>query len=109
MMVRELHKHQLEVILDVVFNHTREGNHYGADRQLQEDWTIIFIIAGAQPEYYMDLHGLRQHPQLNIGRPAFSSGMLPNGVNEMARGGFSFDRRRCSRSTWTSQQKGKTP
>ena len=29
MLVRELHKHDIEVILDVVFNHTREGNHYG--------------------------------------------------------------------------------
>src|SRR5205807_2401846 len=29
LMVRELHKHNIEVILDVVFNHPREGNHYG--------------------------------------------------------------------------------
>jgi isoamylase len=28
-LVKELHKHGLEVILDVVFNHTAEGNEYG--------------------------------------------------------------------------------
>ena len=29
MMVKELHRHGIEVILDVVFNHTSEGNEYG--------------------------------------------------------------------------------
>ncbi|NIQ01845.1 MAG: glycogen debranching enzyme GlgX, partial [Nitrospinaceae bacterium] len=29
MMVRTLHAHGLEVVLDVVYNHTGEGNHLG--------------------------------------------------------------------------------
>ncbi len=35
MLVRELHKNRIEVILDVVFNHTREGNALRPDDQLQ--------------------------------------------------------------------------
>ena len=34
-MVKALHKAGIEVILDVVFNHTSEGNHHGPDDQLQ--------------------------------------------------------------------------
>ncbi len=36
-MVRNLHAAGIEVILDVVYNHTAEGNHLGSDAQLPRD------------------------------------------------------------------------
>ncbi len=36
-MVKTLHQAGIEVILDVVYNHTAEGNHYGSDAFLQGD------------------------------------------------------------------------
>ncbi len=42
-LIRELHDNQIEVILDVVFNHTAEGNE--CDRLFRlKDLTIRFII-----------------------------------------------------------------
>ena len=36
-MVRNLHAAGIEVILDVVYNHTAEGNHLGPDAQFSRD------------------------------------------------------------------------
>ena len=49
MLVRELHKHNIEVILDVVFNHTREGNHYGPTISFQRAGQQHLLHAGAGP------------------------------------------------------------
>lgn len=43
-MVRELHRHGLEVILDVVYNHTAEGNEHGP---------LIFLRGLDNPGYYL--------------------------------------------------------
>jgi len=44
-MVRELHRHGIEVILDVVFNHTAEGNEYGPTYSMKafsaEDYYLL--------------------------------------------------------------------
>lgn len=42
-LIRELHENGIEVILDVVFNHTAEGNELGKLSALK-DLTIKFII-----------------------------------------------------------------
>ena len=43
-LIRELHDNDIEVILDVVFNHTAEGNENGPLVYLLKDLTIIYII-----------------------------------------------------------------
>jgi glycogen operon protein len=59
MMVRALHSAGLEVILDVVYNHTAEGNHLGP--------TLSFRGVDNASYYRLallhGLHGLRQHAQ----------------------------------------------
>ncbi len=70
MLVRELHKHNIEVILDVVFNHTREGNHYGPTISFKGLDNNIYYMLNAQARVLQRLHRLRQHAQLQPpGRP----------------------------------------
>ena len=59
-MVRALHAAGIEVILDVVFNHTAEGNHQGTDAELQGLGEPSLLHA--QPGWYLqELLGVRQH------------------------------------------------
>ena len=70
MLVRELHKHNIEVILDVVFNHTREGNHYGPTISFKGLDNNIYYMLDAEARVLQRLHGLRQHAELQPpGRP----------------------------------------
>src|SRR3954466_15504604 len=57
MLVRELHKHQIEVILDVVFNHTREGNHFGPTASFKGLDNPIWYMLNDRPEFYNDYTG----------------------------------------------------
>src|SRR5271170_8244770 len=57
-MVKALHRAGIEVILDVVFNHTAEGNHLGPTfcfRGLEN--LSYYRTVDAQPRYYMDYTG----------------------------------------------------
>ena len=66
-MVKALHRAGIEVILDVVYNHTAEGNHLGPDAVLQgrrQQELLPALARGPAP-----LHGLHGHGQLAQRRP----------------------------------------
>ncbi|HEV3061925.1 MAG TPA: glycogen debranching protein GlgX, partial [Vicinamibacterales bacterium] len=57
-MVRALHAAGLEVILDVVYNHTAEGNHLGPTLSLKGiDNATYYRLVGDNQRYYMDFTG----------------------------------------------------
>jgi glycogen operon protein len=57
-MVKALHRAGIEVILDVVFNHTEEGNHLGPTFSFRgiDNRTHYFLVPG-DLQYYMDFSG----------------------------------------------------
>ena len=63
-MVRTLHDAGIEVILDVVYNHTAEGNELGPDAVVSRHRQRRLLPAGARRTALLPgLHRLRQHPQ----------------------------------------------
>ncbi len=57
-MVRALHAEGLEVILDVVYNHTGEGNHLGPTLSLKGiDNTAYYRLSPEDPRFYVDYTG----------------------------------------------------
>ncbi|KHD77283.1 glycogen debranching protein [Actinoplanes utahensis] len=57
-MVRELHAAGIEVILDVVYNHTAEGNHMGPTLSFRGlDNGAYYRLVDDEPCYYMDTTG----------------------------------------------------
>ncbi len=57
-MVRTLHQAGIEVILDVVYNHTAEGNHLGPTLCFRGiDNRSYYRLVDGQPRYYMDTTG----------------------------------------------------
>ena len=57
-MVKALHAAGLEVILDVVYNHTAEGNHLGPTLSFRGiDNASYYRLVPDQPRYYMDFTG----------------------------------------------------
>jgi isoamylase len=69
-MVKTLHSAGLEVILDVVYNHTAEGNHLGPMLSLKGiDNSTYYRLVPENPRYYMDYTGTgntlnMQHPRV---------------------------------------------
>ncbi|MCL4202799.1 MAG: glycogen debranching protein GlgX [Pirellulaceae bacterium] len=69
-MVHALHSAGIEVILDVVYNHTAEGNHLGPTLSLRGiDNVAYYRLVHDQPRYYMDYTGCgntlnMQHPRV---------------------------------------------
>jgi glycogen operon protein len=69
-MVRELHRANIEVILDVVYNHTSEGNHLGPTLSFRGiDNSTYYRLVPDNPRYYMDYTGTGntlnvRHPQV---------------------------------------------
>ena len=69
-MVRTLHEAEIEVILDVVYNHTAEGNHLGPTLSLRGiDNRAYYRLVQDNPRYYMDFTGCGNtlnmlHPQV---------------------------------------------
>ncbi len=69
-MVKTLHSAGLEVILDVVYNHTAEGNHLGATLSLKGiDNSTYYRLVPDNQRYYMDYTGTgntlnMQHPRV---------------------------------------------
>ncbi|MEZ6066154.1 MAG: alpha-amylase family glycosyl hydrolase [Planctomycetaceae bacterium] len=56
-MVRTLHRHGIEVILDVVYNHTGEGNELGPTLSLRGlDNSNYYCVVPHNRRYYMDFH-----------------------------------------------------
>ena len=63
-MVRTLHRAGLEVILDVVYNHTGEGNQLGPTLSLRGiDNSRLLPAHAGRPPLLHGLHGHRQQPQ----------------------------------------------
>ncbi|MGA8030738.1 MAG: glycogen debranching protein GlgX [Bryobacteraceae bacterium] len=69
-MVRELHRANIEVILDVVYNHTCEGNQMGPTLSFRGiDNSTYYRLMNENPRYYMDYTGTgntlnMRHPQV---------------------------------------------
>lgn len=110
MLVRELHKNNIEVILDVVFNHTREGNQYGPTVSFKGLDNNIYYMLAATPQFYMDFTGCGN--TLNCNHPVvrkFILDCLRYWVQEMHVDGFRFDLAAVFAIDVDQQQKGKTP
>ncbi len=110
MLVRELHKNNIEVILDVVFNHTREGNHYGPTVSFKGLDNNIWYMLNEKPEFYNDFTGCGN--TLNCNHPIvrrFILDCLRYWVVEMHVDGFRFDLAAVFAIDVDQQQKGKTP
>jgi isoamylase len=56
-MVRKLHEAGIEVILDVVYNHTAEGNEIGPTLSFRGLDNASYYILGEDPRYYYDTTG----------------------------------------------------
>lgn len=57
-MVRELHKAGIEVILDVVYNHTAEGNEHGVALNFRGfENSVYYMLPGNRREFYMNFSG----------------------------------------------------
>ena len=92
-MVRDLHEAGIEVILDVVYNHTAEGNHLGATLSMRGiDNQAYYRLVEGQAEYYMDYTGTGN--TLNVRHPhtlQLIMDSLRYWVTEMHVDGFRFD------------------
>jgi glycogen operon protein len=93
MMVRALHAAGLEVILDVVYNHTAEGNHRGPTVSLRGiDNTTYYRLQPHAPRYYEDFTGCGN--TLNMRSPRVLQLIMDSlryWVTEMHVDGFRFD------------------
>lgn len=92
-MVKALHKAGIEVILDVVFNHTDEGNHEGPTFSFKGiDNSIYYYLSPLDKRYYYDYTGCGNTFNCNhpIGEK-FIVECLKYWVQEMHVDGFRFD------------------
>jgi isoamylase len=92
-MVRRLHAAGIEVILDVVYNHTAEGNHLGPTLSFKGiDNTAYYRLVRDQPRYYMDYTGTGN--SINARSPQVLKLIMDSlryWVTEMHVDGFRFD------------------
>lgn len=92
-MVKALHKVGIEVILDVVFNHTDEGNHLGPTFSFKGiDNQTYYYLNKSDKQYYYDYSGCGN--TLNVKHPICEKMLvdcLKYWVEEMHVDGFRFD------------------
>ncbi|MGH2604149.1 MAG: glycogen debranching protein, partial [Dehalococcoidia bacterium] len=92
-MVRALHRAGIEVILDVVYNHTAEGNHLGPTLSLRGiDNQAYYRLSPEQPRFYVDYTGTGN--SLNVRHPEVLRLIMDSlryWVQEMHVDGFRFD------------------
>ena len=92
-MVRALHAAGIEVILDVVYNHTAEGNHLGPTLSMRGiDNEAYYRLEEKDKRYYTDYTGTGN--SLNVGNPhalQLIMDSLRYWVLEMHVDGFRFD------------------
>ena len=91
-MVRALHKARIEVILDVVFNHTAEGDELGPTLNFRGIDNAIFYTLTDDKRYYKDFTGTGN--TVNANHPVVREHILNSlryWVVEMHVDGFRFD------------------
>jgi isoamylase len=92
-MVKTFHREGIEVILDVVYNHTGEGNHLGPTLSLRGiDNASYYRLLEDDPQYYMDFTGCGN--SLNVRHPQVLKLIMDSlryWVLEMHIDGFRFD------------------
>ncbi len=92
-MVKALHRAGIEVILDVVYNHTAEGNQLGPTLSFRGiDNSTYYRLVPGQPRYYMDYTGTGN--TLNVRHPQVLKLIMDSlryWVQEMHVDGFRFD------------------
>ncbi|BAY50086.1 glycogen debranching enzyme GlgX (plasmid) [Scytonema sp. HK-05] len=92
-MVKALHNVGIEVILDVVFNHTSEGNHQGPTINFKGlSNSIFYHLVPFDKQYYMDYSGCGN--TINCNHPLVQKlivDCLEFWVKEMHVDGFRFD------------------
>ncbi len=92
-MVKDLHNAGIEVILDVVYNHTAEGNHAGPTLSFRGvDNLTYYRTVPDDPRYYMDFTGCGN--TLNMMHPGSIQLLMDSlryWVTEMHVDGFRFD------------------
>ncbi len=93
MMVKTLHSAGLEVIIDVVYNHTAEGNHLGPTLCFRGiDNAAYYRLQGDNPRHYVDYTGCGN--TLNMQHPRVLQMLMDSlryWVSEMHVDGFRFD------------------
>jgi isoamylase len=92
-MVRSLHRAGIEVILDVVYNHTAEGNHLGPTLSFRGiDNAAYYRLLEGDKQYYVDYTGTGN--TLNVRQPHSLQLLMDSlryWVTEMHVDGFRFD------------------
>ncbi len=92
-MVKALHAAGIEVILDVVYNHTAEGNHMGPTLSLRGiDNHAYYRLVDGEPRHYLDFTGTGN--SLNMRHPHVLQLIMDSlryWVTEMHVDGFRFD------------------
>jgi isoamylase len=92
-MVRTLHEAGIEVILDVVYNHTGEGNHLGPTLSFRGiDNAAYYRLSEESPQHYTDYTGTGN--TLNVRHPhtlQLIMDSLRYWITEMHVDGFRFD------------------
>ena len=92
-LVKAMHAAGIEVILDVVYNHTAEGNHLGPTMSFKGiDNTSYYRLVDETPRYYMDYTGTGN--TLNVRHPQTLQLMMDSlryWVSDMHVNGFRFD------------------
>jgi glycogen operon protein len=91
-MVRALHQAGIEVILDVVYNHTAEGNHDGPTLSMRGIDNAAYYRLTDDPQYYMDYTGTGNTLQMrdpHVLQLVMDS--LRYWIEEMHVDGFRFD------------------
>ncbi len=92
-MVKALHREGIEVILDVVYNHTSEGNHMGPMLSFRGvDNPTYYRLVADDPRYYMDYTGTGN--SLNVRHPQVLKLIMDSlryWATEMHVDGFRFD------------------
>jgi glycogen operon protein len=92
-MVRALHRADIEVILDVVYNHTAEGNHLGPTLSFRGiDNAAYYRLVDNDEQHYMDYTGTGN--SLNVRNPHALQLLMDSlryWVTEMHVDGFRFD------------------
>jgi isoamylase len=92
-MVKTLHREGIEVILDVVYNHTSEGNHLGPTLSFRGvDNPTYYRLAPGESRFYVDYTGTGN--SMNVRHPQVLELIMDSlryWVTEMHVDGFRFD------------------